>query len=527
MISIYKFTNQSIKTKGITTKFVFYLICILSSNFISAQSPSVEWQKSFGGSNAENGQYIRQTNDGGYIVAGHSESIDGDVIGNHGGADYWILKLSSTGTVQWKKTYGGTNNEYARSINQTVDGGYIVAGTSNSNDGDVSGGHGNNDYWILKISSVGNIEWQKTIGGSSNDVANIAIQTSDGGYVVGGYTNSTAQDVTDNNGGFDYWIVKLSEIGTIQWQKTYGGTADDRLFDMQQTTDGGYIMSGHTLSNDGDVTSNHGIHDVWIVKTSDIGVIEWQKTLGGTADDYGYKIEQTTDGGYLVGGNTNSNDGDVTSNHGGLDFWLIKLLNNGTIEWQKTLGGTADDISQSIQQTLDGGYIVAGFSRSSNGDVMINYGSDDYWIVKLTADGIIQWQKTIGGTGADHCYSIRQTADSGYILSGLSYSNNNDITLNQGQSDCWIVKLAPSSLDILNLENITLKIYPNPVHDVINFELSESITKVKITDLNGRLLIEKQGIKIKEVDVSVLKSAIYFIQINTYNGVAIKKFIKE
>ena len=275
----YKCKNQLITKRKNTKGLVFQLIFIFFSNFLIAQKPTIEWQKSFGGSSGEQAECIKQTSDGGYIVAGYTLSTNGDVIGSHGGFDYWIIKLSSIGILEWKKTFGGTNSEYARSINQTSDGGYIVAGISNSNDGDVSGGHGDNDYWILKLSSIGDIEWQKTLGGLYNDVANIAIQTSDGGYLVGGFTGSIAQDVTDNHGGYDYWIVKLSELGTIQWQKTFGGTTHDHVLNMKQTTDGGYIIAGYTLSNNGDVTGNHGGYDIWIVKISNNGILEWQKHL--------------------------------------------------------------------------------------------------------------------------------------------------------------------------------------------------------------------------------------------------------
>lgn len=523
----YKCKNQLITKRKNTKGLVFQLIFIFFSNFLIAQNPTIEWQKSFGGSSGEQAECIKQTSDGGYIVAGYTLSTNGDVIGSHGGFDYWIIKLSSIGILEWKKTFGGTNSEYARSINQTSDGGYIVAGISNSNDGDVSGGHGDNDYWILKLSSIGDIEWQKTLGGLYNDVANIAIQTSDGGYLVGGFTGSIAQDVTDNHGGYDYWIVKLSELGTIQWQKTFGGTTHDHVLNMKQTTDGGYIIAGYTLSNNGDVTGNHGGYDIWIVKISNNGILEWQKTLGGTAQDYAFDIQQTAEGGYIVGGYTNSNNGDVTGNHGGLDYWIVKLSNSGLIEWQKTLGGTLDDYGQSIQQTSENGYIFGGYSKSTNGDVTGNHGNDDYWIVKLSANGIIEWQKTLGGTSTDQCRSIQQTNDNGYILAGLSYSSNGDITLNQGQSDYWIIKLSPSTLSTINFENTNLKIYPNPANNLLNFETNESILNVKITDLNGRLLINKNGLENKELDISYLTKGVYLIQVNTFNNEIIKKFIKE
>ena len=285
----------------------------------------IQWQKSLGGTGYDEATSTQQTNDGGYIVAGESLSNDGDVTGNHGWLDYWIVKLAATGAIQWQKSLGGTGYDEANSIQQTNDGGYIVAGRSESNGGDVTGNHGTSDSWIVKLDATGSIQWQKSLGGINGDVAKSIQQTNDGGYIVAGESDSNDGNVTGNHGNGDSWIVKLAATGSIQWQKTLGGTEEDYAYSIQQTNDGGYIVAGASYSNDGDVTGNHGDYDSWIVKLDVAGAIQWQKSLGGTNPDVAHSIQQTNDGGYIVAGYSESNDGDVTGNHGNGDYWIVKL----------------------------------------------------------------------------------------------------------------------------------------------------------------------------------------------------------
>jgi len=242
---------------------------------VSAQSPTIEWQKALGGSSGDYAYSVQQTTDGGYIVAGNTGSNNGDVSGNNGNADYWVVKLISTGNIEWQKAFGGSSTEFAESIQQTTDGGYIVAGYSFSDDGDVFGNNGSDDYWIIKLNSVGDTLWTKTLGGTSRDWANSIQQTTDGGYIIAGWTQSNDMDVAGNKGGADYWIVKLDSVGTIEWQKALGGTADEQAQAVLQTTDGGYIIAGFTDSNNGDVSGNNGLNDYWIVKLSSTSAIEY------------------------------------------------------------------------------------------------------------------------------------------------------------------------------------------------------------------------------------------------------------
>jgi hypothetical protein len=417
------------------------------SFFLSISQPSIQWQKSLGGSDVDYGGPIQQTNDGGFIVAGRPKSNDGDVSVNYGFEDYWIVKLNDIGTIEWQKSLGGTASEIPQTILQTTDGGYIVAGFSRSNDGDVSGNHGSADCWVVKLTSIGAIEWQKSLGGTGNEYAISIQQTNEGGYILTGYSNSNDGDVSGNHGNDDFWVAKLSVMGTLEWQKSLGGSSYDYGYFIEQTNDGGYILSGTSLSNDGDVSGNHNSQDCWVVKLSSIGAIEWQKSLGGSSADSGGPIQQTNDGGYIFAGMSSSNDGDVSGNHGGLDYWIVKLTSIGAFEWQKSLGGAGYEHLISMQQTIGGGYIFAGYSESNDGDVSGNHGGLDYWIVKLTSIGAIEWQKSLGGSFSEYANSIIQTNDGGFIVSGTSGSNDGDVSGNHStvdnytSYDCWLVKL--------------------------------------------------------------------------------------
>jgi len=442
------------------------LILVFIKNSAQSQS-TIQWQKSLGGSGEEMAKCIRPTTDGGYIIAGHTHSVNGDITSNHGDDDYWIVKINSTGTIEWEKSFGGSYSDDAVSIQQTPDGGYIVLGTSLSPDGDVTNHHGGNnlrnDYWIVKLSSTGDLKWQKSLGGSGDDFAESMQPTADGGYIVAGWTNSTDGDVTGNHGDYDGWIVKLNRTGSIEWEKSIGGSGTDRAWCVQQTIDGGYIVAGSSSSNDGDVTNNHGGEDFWIVKLNGKGGIQRQKCFGGSRDDLAFSIQQTADSGYIVAGRSASSDGDVSGNNANEDYWIVKLDAGLKIEWQNNFGGGANDDPYSVQQTSDGGYIVAGYTESDNDDVTGYHCISDGWVLKLSNMGNLQWQKTLGGSGADYSQWVQQTSDEGYIIAGFSYSIDGDVADNHGDYDYWIVKLSPDNILPLQLTAFDAKQYNNTV----------------------------------------------------------------
>jgi hypothetical protein len=321
------------KNKLMKKLYAIFIAISLIDMSLHAQ-PSIEWQKCLGGSNIDYVYSIEQTSDEGYIIGGVTSSNDGDVTGNLGYQNYWVVKLNSSGNLVWQKSLGGLNIESITSIEQTSDGAYIILGNTLSNDGDVSGNHGSEDIWVVKLNNLGNIVWQKCLGGSSSESTLwqkglVIQQTADGGYVINCLTYSNDGDVSGNHGGRDIWVVKLNDLGNIEWQKCLGGSGEETTTSIEQTSDGGYIIDGTTTTNDGDVSGYHGDTDIWVVKLNDSGNIEWQKCLGGSDYElhpYGApSVQQTTDGGYILIGNTSSNDGDVSGNHGFPDIWVIKL----------------------------------------------------------------------------------------------------------------------------------------------------------------------------------------------------------
>jgi uncharacterized delta-60 repeat protein len=362
----------------------------------SSPSPSsIYWAKTYGSNSSENARSIQQTSDGGFIVAGDTSSFGTNT-------DVWIVKLDANGNITWQKTYGGSGVDSATSIQQTSDGGYIVAG-------DTSSFGTNTDVWIVKLNANGNITWQKTYGGSGVDSATSIQQTSDGGYIVAGDTSSFGTST-------DAWILKLDANGNITWQKTYGGSGADSVNSIQQTSDGGFIVAGESKS------FGAGDKDIWVLKINSSGGIQWQKTYGEAAtEDSAYSIRQTSDGGFIVAGET------MLTNVG--DFWILKLDATGGVQWQKKYGGTLADAANAIRQTSDGGYIVTGGTSS-----FTNF-FGDIWILKLDSAGAIQWEKTYGGNVSNSANSIRQTSDGGYIVAGVTTS------FGAGTQDFWVLKL--------------------------------------------------------------------------------------
>ena len=434
---------------------LFILIIFCATNFSFAQAPAMVWQKCLGGNNGDYANSVEPTADGGYIVAGYTEGKDnGDVMGYHGNlsvGDIWVVKTDNIGNIQWQKCVGGSSFETGAYIHQTPDGGYILAGTSASVNCNFTGNHGGSDYLVVKLNSKGDVVWKKMYGGSKNEYAWYLSLAPDGGYIVTGETESNNGDITVNHGMRDYWVIKLDVSGNLIWQKSLGGTNDDESYSVQATADGGCIVAGYTTSNDGDVSGVHGKWDYWVVKLDNTGTIQWQKALGGSEFDIAWSVQVTTDGGYIVAGSSGSNNGDVSGNHNGFgpgdaDFWVVKLSSTGSIQWQKCYGGNLNEIAYYIQPTQDGGYVIAGTSESADGDVPCNAGITDAWIVKINSTGALQWQKQLGGILYDEPHCVKELADGTFIVAGNTCSKNISgyhIPTNLGScADFWLIKLS-------------------------------------------------------------------------------------
>ena len=430
-------------------KHFYYAVFFLISFSTAKSQPVIKWQKSVGGSCNEIAYSIIQNAIGNYVLAGYTTSNDGDISGNHGYNDMWVMEMSEGGNILWKQCYGGANDEKAFEIIQTSDGGYAVAGYTASNNGGMIQNHHdttfvNYDYWVIKLDNTGNLQWSKCYGGTSNDYGNSIVAAPGGGYFVAGSSRSHDWDKTFWYQPFeDFWIIKIDALGNLIWEKTYGGTAWDFVKGLASTSDGGVVVTGDTDSDDGDLTGNHGISDFWIIKLDSVGGLEWQRNYGGSEHDWPYDVIQTFDNHYVVAGWTQSDDGDVTGLHGTIglpDFWVLKLDSAGNLIWQKTLGGSSSEEAYSIiENPWDHSYTLSGFSGSTDGDVSFRRGG--MWIVNLDTSGTINWERSFGGSKGAYGECIATTSDQGFIVCGESKSSDLDLTVNHDSTDWWVLKL--------------------------------------------------------------------------------------
>ena len=370
---------------------------LLGYGTVEADGPPVQWQKTFDSVAGQDfGYSVQQTADGGYIIAGKTTcSACGD-------SNVYLIKTDPNGNKKWQKTFGGSNDDVGYSVQQTADGGYIIAGYTESF------GSGAEDVYLIKTDPTGNLIWQKTFGGSYYDYGYSVQQTTDGGYIIAGTTYSP--------GAFFVYLIKTDPNGNREWQKTFGGGIFDTGWSVHQTSDGGYIIAGHVTS------FGAGRFDVYLVKTDSNGNKKWQTTFGGSNRDMGYSVQQTADGGYIIAGRTES------FGAGMADVYLVKTDSNGNKEWQTTFGGSNDDVGYSVQQTADEGYIIAG------GTTSFGTGNIDGYLIKTDSAGNSQWQKTFEVHSPEYKFSVHQTSDGGYIIAGSTAFNDGDV---------YLIKLAP------------------------------------------------------------------------------------
>lgn len=456
---------------------------------------------------------VKNTSDGGSIVVGYYNTP-----GN--GERCLISKIDDNGNIEWEKKYGGIYfQDYAYSVIQTLDGGYVFSGVNKSNSGDITGNHGSWDCWVVKVNSLGNLIWQKSLGGSDSEEAKSIGQTTDGGYIITGYTNSNDFDVSGNHGNRDYWVVKLNNIGNIEWQKTLGGSGDDTAYSIQQTLDGGYIVSGNSNSNDGDITNSIGQTDFWLVKLNNIGTIEWQKTFGGsTYFDFEPYTIQTNDGGYITVGSSYSYMDSGTQGN------VFKVNSSGILEWQRLIGDYLNiSYFKSIIETLDGGYAIIGTSNS--GDIgspgFSNHGGSDLWFLKLNALGTTEGQRSFGSSAYDTGTSIQKALNGDYIIVGYVGSGG-QVLCNHSTSnyDGWVAKLSANLLGIYEEENKN-SIYPNPSTSevTVNIDKNNFNLLYNIYDNTGRNVLNgKLNYENPTINILDLSKGIYILKINGPNS---------
>jgi hypothetical protein len=444
-------------------------------------APAIVWQHNYGGSMSDGGHDISRTSDGGYVVAGTTQSSDGDVTGHHGLRDLWLIKLQANGTMEWQRSYGGSDWEEVRSlVRETADGGFILGGTTSSTDGDVECAVPVGvKAWVVKTDGLGTIQWQRCLGGSGVEhLSSIAVV--DGGYVMCGGTYSSDGDAVGNHGLMDAWVVKLDTEGNTLWGRCYGGSHNEVARSVTGTSDGGCVVAGYTQSGDGDLSSVNPYHILpvpsrtgWIFKLDGDGDIQWQKCYGGWGNDFLHAVAEAPNGTYWATGYTHSVDGDIEGNHGGADAWVLRIDASGDLVQQRCLGGEAGDRFNGLHILPNGSVLLVGYTSSSDGDITEQMGLVDAWTVLLTPSMEIQWQRSMGGSAIDHGYAMDSGHDGGAIMVGYSVSADGDLTGNHGETDLWVVKLAPWDDTGLHdaAANGALPAYPNPAADVLHVDL--------------------------------------------------------
>lgn len=374
-----------------------FFVCILTFLFavnLFGQAPDTLWTKTLGTAEDEGGNSVIQTSDGGYIIAGYSTLS--------GSADYWLVKTDSLGVGEWGKIFGSTGIDKGYSVVQTSDSGYVIVGFTNSY------GAGAFDIWAIKTDKDGNTEWNYPYGGAQTDYGYSIDNAQNDGFIIVGSTKSFGA------GGYDVYLVRTTSFGVVVWTKTFGYGFFEEGRSVQYTSDGGYIIAGTRG------TIYNGL-DIWLIKTDSLGNQLWSKTFGGDSTEYGYSVKQTTDGGYIVAGYTESFSASD-------DIWLIKTDSLGNEEWNSVLGGNGEQQGYSVAQTPDGGYIVVGETYQV-----------DLLIIRTDDQGNEVWTKQMGGSGIDRGSSVAVTADAGYIIAGSTSSYG------AGGSDIWLIKLGPDT----------------------------------------------------------------------------------
>ncbi|WP_334056440.1 hypothetical protein [Polaribacter sp. P097] len=401
----------------------------------------------YGGSKNDVYQSVVSTLDGGYAVLGYTQSKDFDIQDKTDESfDFLLMKFSSDHVLLWSKTYGGSDDDRAADLIATNDGGFALFGFSKSSDFDVDENAGAQDFWMIKTTFDGSISWEKTFGFSGADTGNALLQTADNGFLITGVLDVTASNGQGNSktlerhAGGDVWAIKLNNNGDLVWSRYFGGSFTDVPFGVIETNANEYIIAASSDSEDFNISNNKGTYDYWLFKLSNTGELIWEKSFGGSEVEEPRGIAATDDGNFFVVGDTRSTDQDVSSNNGGADLWMIKISSDGNLIWDKNLGGSSFDVARSISKTQDGEFIISGNSRSLDSG-FTNNGQNDAWVLKVDNNGNLLWQQFVGGSENELLFDAVALNNNQIIAVGESSSSDLDISENKGFSDGLIIHI--------------------------------------------------------------------------------------
>ena len=523
--------------------FLCLIIIVCYDSHLTAQPP-VSWQHCFGGNGNEAFLSIIQTSDQGFLLTGLAQTYDGDVVGCHPVQDVWIVKLDSSYNIQWQKCLGGSGYDWGIGAVETSNG-YVIGCTAGSSDGDVTNAQGLSDFWFVKLDSIGGIIWQSCFGGSLFEDSYGITATPDGGFIMSGYALSFDGDVIGHHGTTgqnDFWLVKVDSIGNFVWSKCLGGTIGEQIGLIGVDGNGNIYSVCTTGSRNGDVTCIGLVKSVWMTKMNSGGNIVWDKCFGGsgngTVSDEINSIN-VYENKVLLSGRTASSDFDLNHNYGNWDAWILVTDTAGTILLSQSYGGSQVDEFHDAKFTADNKIVAGGYTNSTDHDVTANHPNGECWVVCVDSAGTLLWQNTYGGLGVEDIKGLT-TFNSKVLITGYSSTHNNGdvwgIHDTSGGSDAWLAELSLyTNIDeIVNPNNIT--IYPNPFSNSFNISFKTSIKEacsIYLYDAMGRLL---RTIKQNEIiannnlyltiKADDLSAGLYYLSFNTDKSRVVKKIIK-
>lgn len=427
---------------------VILVFASLKSSLFAAAPPLIGWQKCIGGSLHDFPGALIKSQDGNTLLLSNVNSNNGDIIYNHGSTDILLTKLDQSGTILWQKSIGGSSIDVGTGISELSNGNIIISGYTSSLNGDIPFNLGTFDVFLISLDSTGNILWTGIYGGSKVDLCYSQLQTKDGGFVLGGGSYSFNGDVSTNHGDQDFWIIKTDSIGNLLWQKSSGGSGIDVCYSLAKDDSGNIFACGTTNSSDGDIALSHGNYDLWVIKYDATGNILWNKTFGGTNYETAQTIFIGNKNQILIGGYTRSSNSDVLLNFGFGDSWIIQIDEAGNLLKQKNFGGSGSDNLYSIIGTTDGGYLFTSGTTSTDINIQNSYGQEDIWLYKTDGSLNEEWSHNYGGSGNDRPVNVIQNSDGGFLLTGYTFSNNNNVSGQHGSADIWLLNLVckiPSS----------------------------------------------------------------------------------
>lgn len=508
------------------------IIMIVASNAF-AQAPFIQWQRALGGPNPDFGQSIIKTIDNNIALIGTTGSSVSwpDIHNQHqlfaGATDIWFVKFDNTGSINFNSCFGGGYDEYGYGITETSSGRIALFGTANSDDQYVTGVHGGilDDYWLVQLDSVFNVQWEHCYGNIYFDRGYALKSTNDNGFILLGQADGDGGDITNAQGSYDAWAVKTDSAGNIQWQIPLGGNYDENGNCIMLTEDGGYLMGCIRSSVNGNISCTDAQKEIWVVKLDSTGVIQWDHCYGGSGYDGISAFLPASNGSYYAAGYSSSIDGDISHPNGMLDGWLFKADSVGNIIWEKSFGGSDWDAFTSMTYTSDHAIVCSGGSRSP--EFNFHGGNMDAYVVKIDTSGNLIWQSCYGGSGDDYSNSIVEASDSSLFFVGYSTSDDGDLNHNYGDKDMWVVKLeSPTSVGLAANENMVynLSAYHSNGLLKINFiSLRPENFAFKIYDLSGRELNtfnyrSQAGENHYEKSIE-LNHGIYLLQIISSSGI--------